>query len=192
MLLFTFILLLIVFGYQFQKKITTLVVWFSGVFFSYFFNKLDDHLQKKKPKNNKKINSNRGKLIINFTCLSISIILFILSLVILNSHHNAFAIDYSLLLGSSFCFFLIFSQYTDIKYPKLIKKIIRFMASYSFTLYLIHVSIFFFYKIFLKEMNNFLLFLLVYIIVNIVSILIASFSEMQASKIKNWFLKIFK
>ncbi len=189
--LFCLILISVIFGYQFQKKITSIIIWILGVFFSYSLNKLNKYIQKKTPNTDKNNKSKIRRRLLNFISLFISIVLFISSLFILSSHHNAFAIDFSLLLGASFCFFLIFSQYTQIKYPKMIKKIIRFMASYSFTLYLLHVSIFFFYKLFINEMNNVLLFLLIFIIINILSILVASFSEMQASKIKKLFLKKF-
>lgn len=187
-ILFSFILIFETFGYQSQKKITANVVWYFGVGFAYLMNKINNRIRRKSSEKNHDNRKSPRKVKLVFSCLFLSIILFILALFILSTHHNAFALDYSLLLASSFCFFLILSQYTYYRYPKPIKKVIRFMASYSFTLYLIHVSIFHLYKIFLNEMDGALLFLIVYIIVNIISILIASFSEMQTSKIKEFLL----
>jgi len=187
--LFSFLFLIVVFGYHFQKKITCIIIWILGAVYLLCLNKLNNYFQKVRNDINKKANTDILKKRISLICLFFSLVLFILAIIRLNDHQNAFAIDYSVLLGSSFCLFLTFSEFSKFKYPKIIKKIIRFMASYSFTLYLLHAAVFSFYKIFINEMNNFLLFLLVYFVINIISIFIASFSEMQTSTIKNWFRK---
>lgn len=189
--LFSFILIIVALGYQSPKKITAIIIWLFGMGFSFLLNKLQKKITQKKRETHQKHSFLSKRKALTGICLIISIILFVLALFVLSTHQNAFAIDYSLLLCASFCFFLIVSQLFNFKYPKVIKKPIRFIANYSFTLYLLHVPVFFLYQIFESKMNPRLLFLLVYFFVNINAIFLASFSEMQTSHIKKFFYKHF-
>jgi peptidoglycan/LPS O-acetylase OafA/YrhL len=128
---------------------------------------------------------------IKYSSLTISIILFFLAIIRYLSYGNQFGLFYYLLLCSSFCFFFVFSEFTTFRYPKKIKKAIAFIASYSYTLYLFNYTLFNFYRMFLSQMNQYLLFILAYIFANILSILIASFSEIQTTKISRFLLKKF-
>jgi peptidoglycan/LPS O-acetylase OafA/YrhL len=62
------------------------------------------------------------------------------------------------------------------------------MASYSFTLYLLHYTIFSFFSLFLGSINNFILFLIAYLFTNLISIGIALPAEMRHDKINKYLM----
>ena len=189
-LIFIVILIIICMGFHRTVKIGYIIIWFAGIIFSYLINILNMYVQKNY--NNKNISidiNNHLKRKIKIISLSLSIILFFLAIIRYISYGNQFGLFYYLLLSGSFCFFFVFSQYSSFIYPKKIKKIINFLASYSFTLYLLNYTIFGFYMRFKTSMNNYILFIITYIITNIICILIASFSEMQTSRISRYLLK---
>ena len=123
-------------------------------------------------------------------CGANALILFILAYLRLYFHHDPFdTLYYLLLIGVVLCV-IIFSQYSKYKYPEKLKKGIIFMANYSFTLYLLHFSIYNLLMDFLKKYLNYILvFFIMFILVNIISIMVAYFTEMKSDKIYYYLLR---
>ncbi|MEO6903513.1 MAG: acyltransferase [Bacteroidia bacterium] len=78
---------------------------------------------------------------------------------------------------------LIIDIYKDKNISKKITKLIKYNASYSYTLYLVHYSILDFIKAhFDKTISPYLLFIVGFIIANIISILIGRYTELSLTK----------
>jgi len=97
--------------------------------------------------------------------------------------------------SAMFSFFLLISytQYIHFKYPRKVKKIIKFFATYSFSLYIFCMPL---YQIFIPLLrglcNDTIIFILVHIIVNLICIVIAKLVEENFSnKLNNFLLRIF-
>lgn len=78
---------------------------------------------------------------------------------------------------------LLVDIFKDKKYSEHSMNIIKFNASFSYTLYLIHYSILSFFKTHFSNGNNpYLLFVLSFLTANVISILIGRYTEINATK----------
>ncbi len=164
-------------------------IWVCGIFITIVLNRYNHIIQKKKQLDKNWI----GQKKINKIFLYLSLIIFIIgsigSLFLLDL--TPYDIEYLVILVGFVFFLLIYSQYTQVKYKERFKKIIRFMASYTFTLYIVHFSLFNYLTIFIGDINNGLLFFIGYFSSNFLSILIAYATEMRSQKINNFLLRKF-
>ncbi len=195
LILFIFPLILVIMGYHIWIKIHYSLIWFLGVFFSYFINKMDLYIDKKSEfiMENQDKKENNIKKKIKVFCVANALILFILAYIRLYFHNDPFdTLYYLLLIGVIFCI-IVFSQYTRISYPEKLKKGIIFMSNYSLTLYLLHFSIYNLLMEFLRKYLNYILvFFILFILVNLISLIVAYFTEMKADRIYYYLLKKFK
>jgi peptidoglycan/LPS O-acetylase OafA/YrhL len=189
---FSFIIVLICLGSQSTKKINYLIIWLLGAGFMYLLNRLNAYFNKKVFENDEKAKEKTNKLKkrIKYFSLIISIVLFILALIrgFSFNFENSYELIYNLFLAGSILFFLLFSQYVSLTYPKKIKKFMNFFASYTFTLFLIHVAV---YNLLLKPNDSLIYYIFIYLLVNIISIGIAYFTEFRYHNIYHYLLKIF-
>jgi peptidoglycan/LPS O-acetylase OafA/YrhL len=186
---FSFMLILIILGYNFWNKLRFTFIWFLGVFFSYGIYKCDKIFQQKTTKllenREKKIDSMKKK--IRIFCVINILILLILAIIRLYFHADPLDTLYYFLLVGVVLLFIIYSQYSSLKYPDKIKKIIIFLADYSLTLYLMHFSLYNLLMGYLKsQLNDILALLIMFLLVNIVSMVVAYFTEMRSDKIYNF------
>ncbi len=203
---FTFMVIMIFCGpwYRggFKGDITLLFTWVCGVFFSILINEINFFIQKKKKSsiiNLKNFNTQPNLLQGQFTnSTHIRIIkskfflwaaLFFIFFFLIGSLFYIDLLEYILLLVFSFFFLLIYTQYTSYTYPEKVKKLISFMASYSYSIYIIHYSIFNFLSLFFGTINDILLFLIGYISCNLLSLGVASITEKKYHKISAFMLK---
>jgi len=191
--LFTFILIFICLGEWTSNKIEYLSLWFMGALFSYVINKIDLYIEKKSAerKNNWVKASNKLKNRIKYSALIISIILYILSIIRLLTHRDPYGIWCLLLLTWSFFSFIIFSQYIHIIYSEKVKKIVNFMANYTYSLFLIQYSAGYLLSIFKVEANIYFYIFLIYLFSNLMAIAIAYFTEMRSNKTDKYLAKKF-
>jgi len=203
---FTFMMIMIYCGpwYRgsFKGDISLFFTWICGVFFSILMNQMNYSVQKKKNPSNIEVNNinshnnllrdqfnNKKLLPIIKSKLFLWGSLFFISFFLIGPIFDIQLVEYILLLISAFFCLLIYTQYTSYSYPKRFKKILSFMASYSYSIYIIHYSIFNFLSLFFGDVNNILLFLLGYIICNLLSIGIASITERRYHTISAFLLK---
>jgi len=102
----------------------------------------------------------------------------------------AYNLHYVFFLAGSLAFLLLYQQDSQKKYIGKFSKLIKYLASYSFTLYLIHYSVIIFVLSLNLEYNKLTLFLGSFVLSNILALLLASIGEMKyrkvALKIKNY------
>jgi peptidoglycan/LPS O-acetylase OafA/YrhL len=192
--IFTLIMGIIFFRNRMEIKIYYIIIWYLGASFAFLMGKLNNYFQKNLKQNEYKSQGNEFQLKIKIKYLSLLISLFLFILAIFKAStfkkfHDAYDLLYNVLLACSVLFFLAYIQYTSFKYPKKIKKIIDFLASYMFTLFLFHVS---FFNLLLKYNHEITFFIFIHIIANILSIIIASFTEMRHREINKFLLKKLK
>jgi len=196
---FAFILVFICLGLWTSNKIEYISLWFYGVAFSYLINKLDNYIQKKSIENDKNSEKNSVDLEkkVKKICFVIAIILFILAYVRLFTHPDPYGIICLILLNSSFFFFIIVSQYSNKKYSVKVKKIVNFMADYTYSLFLIQYSAYYLIWLFIDVVafaehsipNRIIILVLMYILSNLLAILIAYFTELKHRKINDFLLR---
>jgi peptidoglycan/LPS O-acetylase OafA/YrhL len=190
---FAFMIIAVYLGPWYKAKIIgdtgLFFIWICGIFITIILNRYNRIIKKKRELDNNWF----GQEKINKIFLYLSLILFtfgsIGALFILDL--TPYDIEYLVILVASVFFFLIYSQYAEVKYKERFKKIIRFMASYTFTLYIVHFSLFNFLTIFLEDINSVLLFFIGYFSSNILSILIAELTERRSYKLNKYLLKKF-
>lgn len=85
----------------------------------------------------------------------------------------------SLSIGSA----LVITSFNARNYEKT-KKVTHFIAGYTFTLYLIHYSIYDFLSVINKDEKSFIMFLFAIILSNLLSLLIAYYTEMRYKKLR--------
>jgi len=190
---FSLIIVLICLGTKTNKKINYIIIWLLSASFTLFMNKLYKKIKENSTKNGKIENETAEKIKkkVKYSSFAISALLFILALSrgIYFQFENPYELIYNLFLAGAILFFLLFSQYTEFIFPKKIKKLLHFLASYSFTLFLIHLAVFSFL---LKPFDRIFYFILIYIGVNFLSIAIAYITEFRSNKIYHFLLRIFK
>jgi peptidoglycan/LPS O-acetylase OafA/YrhL len=192
---FSFMILFVMFGYHTWNKFQFSIMWFLGGFFAYSMNKADNFVQEKSMMVREDLKENSKNLLkrkIKIVCITTAFIFLILAIIRLYFHADPLdTIYYYLWIGIVFCV-IIYSQYTKRKYPKKVKKVIIFMADYSLTLYLLHFSIFNLLMEFLMQyLNRILVFFILFIFVNIVSLGVAYFTEMKSDKVYYYLLEKF-
>ncbi len=163
-----------------------LIVWFIGASFPLLISYVNNYIERKSIKDggNEKVNNNlEKKFKYGFLCLSI--IFFILSSFYLN---NPYGLIFNLLFANFIIFLLAFSQFIHFTYPKKVKKVINSLASYSFTFFLFHLTLF---NLFLSSSQGYSDFIFFYIIANVLSFSIALLTEMRAPQINKYLLKKF-
>ena len=129
----------------------------------------------------------------SFFLLSLSSMFFfaaIINLFILE--HTAYSPKYVIYLAGSLFFLLLYQQHSKIDMNEKIMHIIKYIASYSFTLYLIHYSIIVFILSFNLSYDKFSLFIFIFLISNIIALLVASIGEMQYRKVSEKIKKYWK
>jgi peptidoglycan/LPS O-acetylase OafA/YrhL len=201
----TFLLALAYFGCNPFFCTNLLLIWFLGVVFCFILNRINEENQDK---------SNYPTNLLDFRLL---IVIFIFSGLLIWHIDWFYAGNiviffspflYSILLGIhihenqlyqiffvipalfSGIFFIVYTQYKKINYPIRIKKLIKFMARYSFSLYLLHPIIYIIlYLLGAYALKSFILFVLFYFSANVISILISYLVEKQSSKIYSFLLK---
>lgn len=164
-------------------------IWVAGVFITLILNRYNQILQKKK-----QVNPNwNGQIKINKIFLYLSVVIFSIGSIgcLFIFGLTPYDIEYLVILVISIFFLLIYSQYAQKRYKERSKKVIRYMASYTFTLYIVHFSLFNFLTIFLEDFNSILLFFIGFFLSNFLSILIAYATEKRADKINYYLLKKF-
>ena len=188
----SFIIGLICLGDFTKWKLIFMSVWFIGSCFPLIISQLNKYIKKKSISDGKIGNKNTKSIRnrIKYVFLVNSVIFFILSLIrgYYFRYRGPYDFLYNVLLACSILFFFVFSQYFELKYPKKVRKIINFIASYSFTMFLFHMSLF---NLFLSPSNEIATFVFFDIIANIFSIGIACVTEMQYNKINRFLLKKF-
>ncbi|WP_343633334.1 acyltransferase [Fluviicola sp.] len=83
---------------------------------------------------------------------------------------------------------LIIDLFKDVHFPERLKQLIRFNASYSYTLYLFHYNILdFMYSHYFNKYNPYLLFVIGFILSNAISMLVGRYTEVVLTKkVKSW------
>ncbi len=203
---FSVMLILIYSGFMWdiESKIKFLFLWIYGVFFFLFFKELHKYIVRRwipnKISSDKNINNLtkihekiylRSEFILKLFIILTLVSILILAIYILVVYQYSYNFYFLILLIFLLFFALIYTQLTTFKYSKKSKKIIKFMASYSFTLYLLHYTIFSFFSLFLESINNLILFLIAYLFTNLISIGIALPTEMRHDKINKYLLSKF-
>ncbi len=205
LIFFTFMMLFTFCGPLYKENlinnIKMLYIWVSGVFVFLILNKYYKGRDKYKINDNnpqKGISThienkelNLVKRIFSSPIFygGISAVLYIIALFNQILTLDTYNINHIVLVILSILFLYIFSQYTTFKFNPRVKKIAKFLSSYSFTLYILHFPTYHFLLPFRDTVHPFLLFLLGYVISNLLSILIASFTERKARNIEKYLLK---
>lgn len=218
-----FICFLVFSGFQcngLSRYIKFFFLWNSGLFIIIILNRIEEFNSNYRSKGSTTINSTSRTRITNHTINQItksskknhyqsrnsllsksliklsavvSLILFCLTLIVHAFYQNSYPISYLMLFICSFFFFLVYSQYSQHKYSQKTKRIIIFLSNYSFTLFLLHYSLYgFFIDYFRFFFNNIVLLLISYICINLISIGVAYISEMRSNQFNAFLLKKFK
>jgi peptidoglycan/LPS O-acetylase OafA/YrhL len=129
----------------------------------------------------------------NLANKSLSFFLFFIILAIIREYFVRIAYDriFALFLGGALYFLIIHLNKSRFKFPQLVKKSIRWWADYSFSLYLLHYSIFTIIAMFKSLYSPYLLFFVGFVISNVSSMTVAYFTEMNHKKFKNYLFNIF-
>lgn len=203
LILFSFMIVLVVLGYNSWNKFRFTIMWFVGVLFTYGMFKLDKRLQKKaevvveneqngQNGQNKQDRIDHTKKVVRIFCAINAVILLILAIIRLYFHADPLDTLYYILWVGVVLMIIIYSQYTSFKYSEKAKKVIIFLADYSLTLYLMHFSLYNLLLGYLKvQLNGILAFIIMFLMVNVVSLGVAYFTEMRSNKIYNFLKKRF-
>jgi peptidoglycan/LPS O-acetylase OafA/YrhL len=170
-------------------------IWVCGFLITLIVNKYDSII-KKKTKTNKGWNTQQK---FNKLFLYLSLFFFIFGSIgcLLILDIGPYQIEYLMILVCSVFSLIIYSQYTKYRYSQRAKKIIRFMANYTFTLYIVHFSLFNFLTLFIDGFNSplwhrIIFFFIGYLSSNGLAIIIGYFTEMRSNKINKYLLTKFK
>ena len=130
----------------------------------------------------------KPKLRINqATAYLLSIIFFILSIIRLVATGKEFELGFGLGLSLSLLFLLTALQRNRNKINHFVKRFISFFVGYSFTLYLIHYTILIFFLGLNLPLPPTLTFLMIWFTSNVLSILIAKFTELKYKELATKF-----
>jgi len=191
---FALFIFLIIFGMCSERKINFLIIWFLGASFASLMDKLNKFIKK----NIKNMDNKNGKTQssikllrkVRYFSLILGLGCFALALIReqFNKNHTAYELIYNLFLAGGILFLFIFAQYSNFKYPKKVKKIINYLASYTLTMFLFHMCL---YNLFLGYGDDFILFVYIHIITNILSFIIAYFTERKTPQLNRYLIKKF-
>ncbi len=104
---------------------------------------------------------------------------------------NAYDLPFALFLAGAIFFLLRALDQSDFSLGARTRKIIRFTADYSFTLYLLHYSVLFFFTPLGKTMNPYVAFALGVLVSNGIAATIAIFTEMKHRHLTSFLLRKF-
>lgn len=133
------------------------------------------------------------KITKNLTNQSVLLFTFCMVLVFIREYFVRIAYDaiFALFLGGALYFLIIYLNGTQFKLHNIIKRSIRLWADYSFSLYLLHYSVFTIIVLFKDEYSPYLLFFAGVIISNILSMVVAYFTEMRHKKVRIYLFNLF-
>ncbi len=173
-LIFTFLLIVPSYNLIGGRGNGLMLTWFYGVIIYFFASS--------------QLFKNNIKFIYKFYILVLISFLFLIRIYIIRTEY-----DPILTFILAVMMFLLIDFFSNFNFNRFFKKIIRYNASYSFTLYLIHYSIFDFMVIHFKEsINKYILFFVGFIISNILSIIVGRYTEIKLTRIvKNILYKKF-
>jgi peptidoglycan/LPS O-acetylase OafA/YrhL len=192
----------------FRGNIALLFTWFCGIIIALILDKLQLPYKKKDLSSVNQIHSEDSAPLIrkesfenskyqfnSFLKLKPNLFLycalFLFTFCVIGPFLYRVLIEFILLLILSFFFILIFSQNTSYKYPEKTKRFISFLANYSYSLYILHYSIYNFLSLFWNSMNNIILFFIGYLLCNLLSIGLSFLTERRYQKIYAFLLKKF-
>jgi peptidoglycan/LPS O-acetylase OafA/YrhL len=91
-------------------------------------------------------------------------------------------------IAASFLFLIIYMNKCPInfRFPKLIKKIAKIGSDYSFSLFVLHYTIFVVFVNFIGILNSYLLLIIAYTLSNLISIIFAKYTELRSSRFRNY------
>ena len=115
--------------------------------------------------------------------LYFSVTTLVFALFVLIYHEKAYNIHFAFLIACSINFMLLFQQGNIKLYQGAKSKLIKFVANYSFTLYLIHYSLIELILSLELDINKYLLAFSCFILANITAAFIAYFTEMKHKKL---------
>ncbi|TXT65535.1 MAG: conserved membrane protein of unknown function [Promethearchaeota archaeon] len=202
-----FLLILVYSGYienSLYSNLKFLLLWVLGVFIIFLLNSITKHMKKKSSIGREKdgvfitsiqfLTENgkfREKNALKNALRLGMVFLMTMALMNLLLYRQPYDIYFMLLIVILLFFFLLYCQFTAFNYSKKAKKIIKFISSYSFSLYLVHYTTFSFMMLFRYDLNNILLFFIAFAFTNLVALGIAAISERQYKKINTYLLNKF-
>ena len=197
--LFVFVLALILLGPRYITKVKILITWMSGSVVAIFLNLIEnkDGTLSLNEKNSSFLEKFQNKAKTSFSwfanrtklCLILSAFFFVLACYVVYTTKVAYNLSFSLLLTLALYFFLNYSYRSRHKFSNRSKKIIKLSADYSFTLYIWHYTILWILSIFKSEFSPYLLFLIGFIVSNLLSLIIAYFTEMRSKRVKEFLME---
>ena len=196
--LFVFLLAIIILGPRYITKVRILITWIFGSVVAILVNFIENKdgtvlLNQNDSSITKKIQI-RAQMLFNWfanrpkLCLILSAFFFGLACYVVYYTKVAYNISFSLLLAVSLYFFLNFSYRSRHKFSDRSKKIIKLFASYSFTLYILHYTLLWILSTFKSEISPYLLFVIGFSVSNLLSLVIAYFTEMRSKRVKDYFI----
>jgi len=196
--LFVFLLAIIILGPRYITKVRILITWIFGSVVAILVNFIENKdgtvlLNQNYSSITKKIQI-RAQMLFNWfanrpkLCLILSAFFFGLACYVVYYSKVAYNISFSLLLTVSLYFFLNFSYRSRHKFSDRSKKIIKLFASYSFTLYILHYTLLWILSTFKSEISPYLLFVIGFSVSNLLSLVIAYFTEMRSKRVKDYFI----
>jgi len=142
------------------------LVWLMGVVIYYVY------------RNSKRINNLAH-------CLPLAILFLILSILYLSVRKEAYDLIFETLLSISIFFLVIYTNSAAIIANGSFKKVIIYVSSYSYTLFLTHYSIFELFVNYEESYSHYLLFIIAFIMSNLVSSCLAHFFERNYKYLSN-------
>jgi len=124
--------------------------------------------------------------------LVLAVIFFAISFARIIMVHSAYDVIFYVLISIAIYFLLDYTNTTKKKFPKKMKPVIDRLAAYSFTLFLMHYSIFVLLARFLDVVSPYLLFVIGFMVSNIAAYTLAYLVEMRYKKFRQFIYKKFK
>jgi peptidoglycan/LPS O-acetylase OafA/YrhL len=119
----------------------------------------------------------------------LSLVCFALALVRVFATKEAYDVLFALLLGAALCLLIV--SVKDLTYTASIKRLIRLLANYSFTLYLIHLTIYALVTRWVEAngmtVSPYLLLVGIFVVCNVIALALAWFTEMRHKTLASWF-----
>lgn len=199
--MFSFFLVLTSFGFRTSEKLKIIIIWLSGCMVAIILNISGNNANERTitKDDNSLFNKiyRKIQLILNWFSqkLLLSFLLFVLvfCLACYRVLYTKFSYDlpFGILLALALYFFVSFTNRSNHEFSVRTKKIIKFFASYSFTLYLLHYSILWIISAVKYDVSPYFLFFTGFLLSNFLSIIVAYFTEMRYNRIKKYILSRF-
>lgn len=191
----SYLLSLIITGPRSPKKITIFITWGAGALIALLLNigqRVSDETPLEGNINRKVIPKIQSFFRTLYNSPKICFVFFVIFLILALNRvfytKIAYDIQFEVLLSFALFFFLIVMNKTTFKTLSRVKKPIKILASYSFTIYLLHYSIFEILGSFVPEINPYILFIVALALSNVFSYIVAYYTEMRYKDF-NKFLK---